>query len=300
MDNDTFVSEILKIVKAHKRKIEEPSEPLSDAQMENMRKNVHAHIETLFPHDSTSTQSTVSPASTTQITTLGKFRDHLSTMFSFEKVYPLSTALASVAVLTAGILTYQLTTSNSDLLLPVPNSITAKNFTQNINQNIASSRAIVPQQLSERRQAFVTGVIRADLDLIGDSESAASVALLNNHTITHENGRGTSIESFDATVERFRKTKMTNVWLTSGYAVEVVHLAAQKSLENLDSSVLSDALTFYRTQTDELTNTLTIDTELDAFTANHTFLLSASSEFDEPDSIQTIIDKTTQMKVILR
>ena len=300
MDNDTFKREILKIVKAHKRENEEPSEPLSDAQMKNMRNNVHAHIETLFPHDSTSTQSVVSPARTVQKNTFGKFGDYLSRVFSFEPMLPLSTALATVAVLTAGVLTYQLTTSSSNLLLPVPNSITAKNYTKNINQNFTGSRAIVPQIVSKRRQAFVTGVTRADLDLIGDPESPASIALLNNHTITGSGERGVSIESFDATVERFRKTEKTNVWLMAGYAIEVVHLAAQDSLESLDSSTLLDALTFYRTQTDELTKSLFDDTELSAFAASHTFLLTSGSEFDEPDSIQVIIDKTRQMKVILR
>ncbi len=300
MDNDTYEREILKIVKAHKRKNHEPSEPLSDAQMKNMRENVYAHVETLFPHDSGSTESPVSLTRTAQKTPFEKFRDYLTRALSFEQIHPLSTALATVAVLTAGILTYQLTTSSSNLLLPVPNSITAKNFTQHINQNTASSRAIVPQQISERRQAFVAGVTRAGLDLIGDPESPASLALLNNYTIKEENERGASIKSFNATVEQYSETEKTNVWLMSGYAIEIVHLTAQKSLENLDSEVLLDALTFYRAQTDDLTQSLINDTELSTFTANHNFLLTSDSEFKDPDSIQTIIDKTTQMKVILR
>ena len=91
----------------------------------------------------------------------------------------------------------------------------------------------------------------------------------------------------------------------NGYAVEVVHLAALRAIEDIDLTVIESALKFYRETSSLPTEELsTDDPALDQipslFLQHHQFLMSVDTSAFARSDIQNVIDISEQMKVVLR
>jgi len=112
-------------------------------------------------------------------------------------------------------------------------------------------------------------------------------------------------------VARYSDDKQTRFWLKQGYMVEVVHLAAKRSMRDLNASALIDALQFYRVQASlpEPGNTEPDNPDLRGtsadvaiqFIRNHEKLLvAAPAQSPTPEQVQEIVDMTHEMKVLIQ
>lgn len=268
MDKNTFEVEIIDLVKKQQLLSDDvPVNPLSDDQMNELQKNVYANIDNRFRVAPGEVSEQIPERRERKIAAIKRYVKNLLTTDLFTRS---AVAIATVSVVTVGALTYQQLNKQDSPFLVLPESITAEIPYRNVEQG--TSRAIVDTDSSVTRNAFVSGVERAELDLVG---------VTNN-----DPNNDVDLES--------------NAWVINGYSVEIVRLAALRTLDDLDTSIIGSALEFYREQTPQLSdNDLSNDVPA-LFVQHHRYLLSVDDTGFAPGDIQNIIDITNQMKVVLR
>lgn len=281
MDKRTFEKEIVRLVKDHRRQFS-PSLP-SDEQRRELQSNVYTYIDSLYPTESgNSTSLTLNrrPGK------LDKIKDYVKNIFNFDGIARSFVAFAAVSSIAFGVLTLQFTGKSPSPLFNLPDSIAAEIPYNGNLSGLDSAKSFIDSQDTSRRMAFVTGIARAEYDLGG-------------HT-NHENA-----QTINSNVNQFSANEFTNLWLFNGYAVEVVHLAALRAIEDIDLTVIESALKFYRETSSLPTEELsTDDPALDQipslFLQHHQFLMSVDTSAFAPSDIQNVIDISEQMKVVLR
>jgi len=281
MDKRTFEKEIVRLVKDHRRQFS-PSLP-SDEQRRELQSNVYTYIDSLYPTESgNSTSLTLNrrPGK------LDKIKDYVKNIFNFDGIARSVVAFAAVSSIAFGVLTLQFTGKSPSPLFNLPDSIAAEIPYNGNLSGLDSAKSFIDSQDTSRRMAFVTGIARAEYDLGG-------------HT-NHENA-----QTINSNVNQFSANEFTNLWLFNGYAVEVVHLAALRAIEDIDLTVIESALKFYRETSSLPTEELsTDDPALDQipslFLQHHQFLMSVDTSAFAPSDIQNVIDISEQMKVVLR
>jgi len=281
MDKRTFEKEIVRLVKDHRRQFS-PSLP-SDEQRRELQSNVYTYIDSLYPTESgNSTSLTLNrrPGK------LDKIKDYVKNIFNFDGIARSVVAFAAVSSIAFGVLTLQFTGKSPSPLFNLPDSIAAEIPYNGNLSGLDSAKSFIDSQDTSRRMAFVTGIARAQYDLGG-------------HT-NHENA-----QTINSNVNQFSANEFTNLWLFNGYAVEVVHLAALRAIEDIDLTVIESALKFYRETSSLPTEELsTDDPALDQipslFLQHHQFLMSVDTSAFAPSDIQNVIDISEQMKVVLR
>ena len=281
MDKRTFEKEIVRLVKDHRRQFS-PSLP-SDEQRRELQSNVYTYIDSLYPTESgNSTSLTLNrrPGK------LDKIKDYVKNIFNFDEIARSVVAFAAVSSIAFGVLTLQFTGKSPSPLFNLPDSIAAEIPYNGNLSGLDSAKSFIDSQDTSRRMAFVTGIARAEYDLGG-------------HT-NHENA-----QTINSNVNQFSANEFTNLWLFNGYAVEVVHLAALRAIEDIDLTVIESALKFYRETSSLPTEELsTDDPSLDQipslFLQHHQFLMSVDTSAFAPSDIQNVIDISEQMKVVLR
>ena len=281
MDKRTFEKEIVRLVKDHRRQFS-PSLP-SDEQRRELQSNVYTYIDSLYPTESgNSTSLTLNrrPGK------LDKIKDYVKNIFNFDEIARSVVAFAAVSSIAFGVLTLQFTGKSPSPLFNLPDSIAAEIPYNGNLSGLDSAKSFIDSQDTSRRMAFVTGIARAEYDLGG-------------HT-NHENA-----QTINSNVNQFSANEFTNLWLFNGYAVEVVHLAALRAIEDIDLTVIESALKFYRETSSLPTEELsTDDPALDQipslFLQHHQFLMSVDTSAFAPSDIQNVIDISEQMKVVLR
>ena len=281
MDKRTFEKEIVRLVKDHRRQFS-PSLP-SDEQRRELQSNVYTYIDSLYPTESgNSTSLTLNrrPGK------LDKIKDYVKNIFNFDGIARSVVAFAAVSSIAFGVLTLQFTGKSPSPLFNLPDSIAAEIPYNGNLSGLDSAKSFIDSQDTSRRMAFVTGIARAQYDLGG-------------HT-NHKNA-----QTINSNVNQFSANEFTNLWLFNGYAVEVVHLAALRAIEDIDLTVIESALKFYRETSSLPTEELsTDDPALDQipslFLQHHQFLMSVDTSAFAPSDIQNVIDISEQMKVVLR
>ena len=281
MDKRTFEKEIVRLVKDHRRQFS-PSLP-SDEQRRELQSNVYTYIDSLYPTESgNSTSLTLNrrPGK------LDKIKDYVKNIFNFDGIARSFVAFAAVSSIAFGVLTLQFTGKSPSPLFNLPDSIAAEIPYNGNLSGLDSAKSFIDSQDTSRRMAFVTGIARAEYDLGG-------------HT-NHENA-----QTINSNVNQFSANEFTDLWLFNGYAVEVVHLAALRAIEDIDLTVIESALKFYRETSSLPTEELsTDDPALDQipslFLQHHQFLMSVDTSAFAPSDIQNVIDISEQMKVVLR
>lgn len=281
MDKRTFEKEIVRLVKDHRRQFS-PSLP-SDEHRRELQSNVYTYIDSLYPTESgNSTSLTLNrrPGK------LDKIKDYVKNIFNFDEIARSFVAFAAVSSIAFGVLTLQFTGKSPSPLFNLPDSIAAEIPYNGNLSGLDSAKSFIDSQDTSRRMAFVTGIARAEYDLGG-------------HT-NHENA-----QTINSNVNQFSANEFTNLWLFNGYAVEVVHLAALRAIEDIDLTIIESALKFYRETSSLPTEELsTDDPALDQipslFLQHHQFLMSVDTSAFAPSDIQNVIDISEQMKVVLR
>jgi len=296
MDSKTFKSEILQIVKDNK--VTSPG--LSDERMKQLDRNVFAHIETLFPADD-GTQNTQTPTTETppEKGPLTKIKDLFGNLFSIGPLQLAGTAIAAISLLAVGLITYQLTDRDSTLL-KLPDSLTNAGLANHVEYTIhTSQRAAVADAPSETRIAFMTGVSQAALDV---AEDKTDDVVRHYHQIITGDDSGntdTAARLLSKNVDRLRNSEPGRAWMIEGYAVELVKLAATRSMTDIDTAVLADAIDFYREKSMLPTDVSTVIPE-QYLEDRRVLIETTKSSLTTPSQIQTIIDSSKQMILIIR
>jgi len=316
MDRDSFWQEIVNLVKHHKRR-SYPVEPLPEEKMEQLETNVYTHIDQLF-----SSSEVTSATAQSDITTAGpqhksSYKQENSLIARlFQHRHAPVFAMAMFALFSVGVLAFLLSNNRiSEPLFDMPESIVAADMDRYIQIPQENLRALAKTVPSERRSAFLAGVAQADLDLIGDIENPAAhqIALWYHQTTTNTTvvDAVNALKTVESSVARYAANEQSGLWLKHGYAVEVVHLAAKRSLVDLNTGVLVDALRFYSDQalTPVPSKTDPENPELKSssvdvvrqYIHNHEKLLIAiPTNSPTPGQVQEIIDMTHSMKVLIQ
>lgn len=303
MDRNTFQREIIDLVKQH-NKGREGVEQLPEKNMQQLESDVYAHIDQLFSESAaTDTSSTTENKTSKQSDILTKTKSWWAWLIPDAPTRAPAFALAAIAFLTVGTLTYQLTNQQQlQPLLDLPDSLTTADLGRYIEQPQEGSRALVATELSDRRSAFMAGVTQADLDILKrtDTTTADKIAIRYHQTTqkTAAIDAAEAIGTLQSSVERFKSRENTNFWLHQGYAVELVHLAARRSMADMNTDILKDALQFYTSQTSP--QSLEEDVAKQYIESYRNLADLASTELTTPAQVQEAIDTTRNMKVVIQ
>ena len=307
MDRNSFWREVIEIVKHHKRS-PDPLEHLSEQRMAQLESNIFAHIEQQFPKDSTAAvkSDNATAPEPRKMSVLERVKSLLRLPFPDQFAGSPVLAFATFALLSAGVLTFILANNRTaETHFQIPESVASADLEQYIESPENRNRALVATLPSSRRNAFLTGVTLADLDVIGDSnkKSAQDIAIWFNQ-ITK------SVPSVDATIAldnvqsqatHFSSDEKSSFWFKQGYSIEMVHLAARYSLDNLNTSTLADALTFYTKQSAHpIPKYHTVDLSKQYIQNHEQLINAASTELSTPGKIQEIVKVTNNMKILIQ
>ncbi len=317
MDKDNFWQEIVDLAKHHKQR-SKPVEQLPDEKMDQLESNVYTHIDQLFSDSEVLSATANSDLATTADTQPKRSLKQSSLLWlqRFKASITPVFAIAMIALLSVGVLAYLLSNNRlSEPLFDIPESVAAADLQRYIQIPQESSRALAETLPSKRRSAFLAGVTQADLDLIGNIEQPAAhqIARWYHHTTTNTAAADAldALKTVQSSVSRFSADEQTGFWLKQGYAVEMVNLAARRSMVDLNAGVLIDALHFYRTQVSMRAQGSNESTSLELkssssdvarqYIQNHEKLVAATpATLSTPEQLQEIADMTHDMKVLIQ
>ncbi len=299
MDRDEFNAEILRIARANRK-------PLTDKHKQDLQDSVYAHIKTLFPadHNPVSTPSMSNASTVTKKKPpYHKLKEFFANLFASASV-PQYT-MAAISVIGVGILVFLLSSNNQQTLLKIPSSLTVAGLDAHVSHLTASTRTIAPQTISERRKYYLAGITSAGIDVIAnpDTQSSKDLAALYYSTTTGKDATET-VQSYDLLakdVNSYKDSELANVWLTEGYLVEILYLSALRTLNGMETDILRNALSFYQQNTLLDDAAKEIETIPEQYLSNQQTLLNTdSSGINTPGQVQSIVDATQLMHVILR
>ena len=306
MDSNSFWKEVIAIARLNKPD-PQPVEQLSERRMAEIESSVFAHIEKQFPDD---TVATVESGKATSVEPVGngllaQIKKLFQRPFTDGLTGAPALSFAMFALLCAGALTIMLTYNRQvDSYLDIPQSVTTAGLDQYIESPQNGTRALTAAQPSIRRSAFLTGITRADLDIAGESESEiAREIAIHFHQTTNNTAADSpeiALETVQAQVARFSSDENAGLWLKQGYAVEVTHLAAKRSLTDMNTGVLTDALAFFKKQAMHFSAENHVDLA-PQYVKNHELLINAAAtDITTPEQIQEIVTITHNMKVLIQ
>jgi len=305
MDRNSFWREVIEIIK-HPRHTPDPVENLSEKRMAQLESNIFAHIEQQFSDDTVvaaKPDNSVAPeprkySLLERVKTLLQIPDGLTGS-------PVL-AITMFALLSAGALTFILSNNRmADSHFKIPSSVASANLEQFIEIPQNGTKALASTPPSDRRSAFLTGVALADLNLIGDNEkeSAQEIAIWFQQTTnsTPAVNAESAVETVQSQAAHFSSDEKSSLWFKHGYSVEIVQLAAKSSLADMNTSVLADALAFYKNHsTHPIPKSHTVDLAKQYIQNHEQLINTASTELSTPNQIQEIVKITDNMKVLLQ
>jgi len=316
MDRGSYQQELIDVVRLHKQSLR-PVENLPEEQMAQLESSVYEHIDQQFSGSKVS-PATVKPdvIATGYSQKKGSTKKRNSPMgWLFPARY---VQVLAMALISAVVVSYLLSINRaSEMLFDIPASVVAADVDRYIEIPQQNLRALTGTSVSDRRGAFLAGVTQANLDLIDDTESATTqqMALWYHHIASNVPTVDVleALKTVHSSVYRFSANEQTSLWLKIGYAIEVVHLAAKRSMVDLNTSVLADALQFYSIQASMLmpehdkveTNISSLRISLDdinrQYILNHERLIVAHRDhLITPAQVQQIVDMTDNMKILLQ
>jgi len=267
MDRTSFWIELVKLagIKHHG---EEISLEISDDSSKRLDNAVYGHINGMF--DENDQQDRIS-----------------SNEFDGEEIDgPSWWAIAATFILAVGALTFIVSTSNKQLFNIYPATLAS----YGIERHIVipnSTRALVGRITSVRSFSFNGGVIRADLDLLGNNDPDKSKVLADWYAEMYAENNSSSISAMESS------KSADSTWYEQGYAVEILHLSAKEAISSANVEIVNVALEFYQSVTRKaaLTNVPA------AYDEKSKELLNLRSISNLSD-VQYIIDTTESIKVL--
>ena len=310
-DKDDHWDEILQMAKSKYHEGVTPVTELDAGRSDNMDKNVYLYIDQQFsPKDEAVARENTNTVSDSEGDRAGNgIWARLSA--AGRRLIPESLptravpvmACALVAVVAISLLTR--TDQSEQPFFDVPDSVFTAGLDTHIQLSRGDSRALVSQTTS-RHGAFLSGNIRAELDVFESSDNVEKL-ILERLPIdgTHEGSSESSqqrLGDFAAQLETMMADDRAKRWLKEGCMIELIQLAAKDALVELETGTLNDVIRYFRDQTD-LAGWLSSET---GDGLNPKYLTERVKlygfNFDNtatPDEIQQIVDITSALKVLV-
>lgn len=265
--------------------------------------NVHAHIQQQFKvitldhavHEQTSNEDCSSTRTQQSKSSLiSRLKDQLRHVGR-------TPALALVAVCAISLGLFTSLRDSAEPFTDAPDSLFNAGLDTQLTLTNSGQRAL-SANTSQRRHAFVSGAIRADLDVAQDSNNNTSNIINNYPGFFGENDNATNKDKLAIF------TKQTNMllansdlkrWLHEGYLIELTRLAALNALNTTDTKPLNDIIQ-HLAQLTTLKNSISSSDGLDPNYMSDRDQLTTSTISTEfmPDDIQQIVDLTKNLQVL--
>jgi len=306
MDNSEFRQDVINMIKKDQK--DKKKGKMSPEQIRDLDTEIFPYIDTLYGENE---ENGVFEIEQNKKQDGSKhpprnFKHRLSQIFDnfFNEEIGSYIAIASLClVLIGAAVVFE---SKITLLPEAPGSLVAQGLGVHADPLVEESKSFGRQTPSERRIAFLTGVTQSGVDLIDDSNSPFTHKLVGAYSL-YVTGNDTSdanvaLNELSQAITQYASDDDTKIWLRTGYALEVVNLAARGALVDPDKTVVNDALGFYRQETSGLSEWYGSQDIAKRFLSNHSLLLSAAD--NEPKTmtqteIQGVIDMIFQMKVVV-
>lgn len=303
-DTDEHWEEILYMVKDNHQRRQTPITELDVDRKAELDRNVYAHIEQQF----NSVEGKSIGHSSTTVGATQRSSIWASTISNLRKLQPRSlsnghlAALAFAAIGAIAVGLFITTDKTVDSYFEVPDSLlTAGLDTQVIS--VSGGQRALASTTTERRVAFISGTVQADLDVL-ETPNDEFVANLAYHypVLFGESSKDTKeplLIDFQTQVNTHQKDDQLKPWLKEGYLVQMIHLAAKTALTQLDTGALNDALQHFQSQ-QNLEHAITNSEALNSnyIDSRKKLVESSVNKVSTPDNIQQIIDLTKTLKVL--
>jgi len=303
-DTDEHWKEILRMAKDNHQRQQTPIKELDVDRLAQLERNVFAHIEQQF--NSVETEG-IRQSSTTSDTTRKK-SIWASAVSGLRKLQPRSLSdghLAALAFGAIGAISVGLLITNDktvDSPFEVPNSLLTAGLGSQVILTGGGQRALT-STTTDRRVAFISGTVQADLDVLEIPNDEYVANLANQYPVLFgesvEDSTEQLLNAFQSQVKIQRKDDQLNPWLQEGYLVQMIHLSAQAALIELNTGTLNDALQHFRSQQDlesAVTNSEALNPNYSD--SRNKIVDTGVNEVSTPDDIQQIIDLTQTLKVL--
>lgn len=293
MSDNEFRSEVVTMLEEH-IKVHNPGE-LSAERRKSLDDAVHAHIDTLFAPD-------VEDSKQTDSSGYSKIRQWLSDFITGSTPdYRPKVAFAVVAVVSITTMTVlSMMKRNSTVNLPeFPQSLAAAGLDRYVQPLTNGVKSMVSTTITPRRLAFLTGVSKAGIDAVGDIKNPKAIDVATSYA-SYTGQTTEPLEWLKENVKKYEADAMLNQWLIHGYTIEVVSLAANRSMQDIDASYVQHALSFYQKETPVL-DAVSLDGVPEQVLQNHEYLMSVNIPIIEtPSDIEIILDRSFQIKVLVQ
>lgn len=299
-------NEIIDMVKVNMKKLFPDSETLDVKRAADLQNNVFSHIDSQFPVelDKVSEQAHKPQVTPTFGALLNGLRDRLT-------LSPLSAGMPAMAIVAVAMISIGLLMNNnneySNPYFDVPEVFTTAGLDSYIQPVSNGSRAIATE-VSDRKTAFYTGMIQAEIDLAGVSHEIVSANIIASYPDLFEGNeipsRETLLEKFNSHVVLTNSVDRHSQWFEEGYKVEMTLLSARSALATFNTDALQEAILYFKQQTD-IQQSGSTDVNPGYFAKRQ--LLSELAEaatknaqvLGSPDTLQQVIDLTKALKVLV-
>lgn len=305
-EQDEHWNEILKIAKSANEKKHSAVTELDKDAKARLDANIHAHIDQQFKVikneqdarvENTNAAAPSSEAQDQKPSFISWLQDQLSHLAGAG-----APAFALVALFAITIGLFTVTRDNAEPFSDVPDSLFAELDAQ-ITLSNGGQRAF-SATASPRRNAFLSGAIKADLDVTRKSEGSL-LNIINNHPeFFGDNDSATEedrLAIFEKQSDLLLEKTDTSHWLKEGYLIELTQLAALHAMDTTDITPLNDLIQ-YLSKSTELQSSISNSAGLEPnYISNRKEIIenTLSEEF-APVEIQRIIDLTRNLQVLVQ
>ena len=309
-EQDDHWKDILNIAKSNKLKQQSPITELGIEKKAQLDANVLAHISLQFEDQQYNLASDqieqgennkdVAQKNELKEIILARLRLLKDQFYSIGRAPAL--ALAALMAITFGLLINN--QEVADPFLDVPDSLFTAGLEEQLVVSNGGQRALTSNN-SLRRRAFVSGTIRADLDVVEEIDSSTVVKLIDNYPeYFADNGKGTQEEKlgfFQKQTAALAEDNHSKHWLQEGHLIELIRLASLSALDTFETDPLNTALEHFK-KSEELENGIVSSDGL-----NSTYIVNRKqiTEFTlgeefSPDDIQRLVDLTQSLQVLVQ
>jgi len=199
-------------------------------------------------------------------------------------IHPLAFSAAWMVSVMA--MTFSLNNKNAaGILYEVPKSVLAINMSGHAEYPTTINNPMIGKYQTDIQNAFVAGIARADMDVVGKNSSDDSTALLN---------------AVNAVLNKHLANEEGRWWIKQGYALQVLQLTFMANVNDASNAVLDSAMQFYWDLPKfeaKTRHTYSVD---ERYWRLHSDLLSLGDEHVYTEtSIQTVIATLDSMKELL-
>lgn len=280
MNKETFHSEILEIAKQR--------EPLSDERMARVTKRVFDNVDSMYGLNDIPNYET-RPSG---------FIERIKAALTFDSerrtVGPLVVAFGVLSLVAVGSLLFKMTT-NTQHYLEMPSTLADIGLHRYVDIPAEGGRAFVAVQKSEERLAFLAGIIQADLDIVGKNDSQLSSALVDwYYREAGFEGKTIQANEFAELVSKYNQDDIRGDWFKEGYAIEVLQVSANRSVDADDRKPVIAAIRYYQNLTGSLNNVVF---EGEYKTHRDSLIDFATSEIADAAELKSLARITYEMKL---